>query len=118
MLIFQSTRFFNELAKDCFVCKKYLTSRLNYEIGLELDPQNKNVYGFEGLIHDSIICDGCSIQMKGFRFKCQTCNDYDLCQTCNQQRLKLHGFHEEFLKIPDQHSYNIDGVNSSSGIVT
>jgi hypothetical protein len=104
--MFQSTNIFKQLANDCFVDKKYLISRLSYENELKLDPRNKNVGDFEELVHDSVICDGCSNPMKGFRFKCTSCHDYDLCKACYQQRLQLHNLHKEFFKIPDEYTYN------------
>ncbi|CAF0885011.1 unnamed protein product [Rotaria sordida] len=34
-------------------------------------------------IHESIVCDGCKLEpIKGLRFKCDTCPNYDLCQKC------------------------------------
>ncbi|CAF0829783.1 unnamed protein product [Adineta steineri] len=34
-------------------------------------------------IHESITCDGCmSPSVKGLRFKCDSCANYDLCQRC------------------------------------
>ncbi|CAF2390569.1 unnamed protein product [Rotaria sp. Silwood2] len=32
-------------------------------------------------------CDGCSIQIVGVRFKCDTCHNYNLCSKCMQQRV-------------------------------
>jgi|SRR5579859_3140852 len=28
-------------------------------------------------------CDGCAVNIKGLRFKCSKCSDYDLCETCS-----------------------------------
>lgn len=41
----------------------------------------KQTHGNE--IHESITCDGCkSDTIKGLRFKCDSCPNYDLCQRC------------------------------------
>ncbi|CAF1179511.1 unnamed protein product [Didymodactylos carnosus] len=41
----------------------------------------KQLYARE--IHESVTCDGCDCDsLKGLRFKCDTCPDYNLCQQC------------------------------------
>ncbi|CAF0793093.1 unnamed protein product [Adineta ricciae] len=36
-------------------------------------------------VHASIVCDGCDMEIKGLRFKCDTCANYDLCYLCFEQ---------------------------------
>jgi Zinc finger, ZZ type len=92
--------FFKELALECLRQAKYLIATLAYENSLELDPRNSDVKAVEDIVHIAVMCDGCSEQMKGIRFKCYTCDDYDLCGTCYQRRSELHFLHQKFLQMP------------------
>ncbi len=52
--------------------------------------------GSQQAIHPGVKCDGCGITpIRGVRYKCATCSNYDLCETC-EQRL---GHEHALLKI-------------------
>jgi hypothetical protein len=44
------------------------------------------------------ICDACDSPIVGIRYKCASCSDYDLCQTCEPSKDSVHPQHV-FLKI-------------------
>nr|ACO12440.1 Sequestosome-1 [Lepeophtheirus salmonis] len=50
-----------------------------------------------GETHSSVICDVCESRVKGFRYKCLTCEDYDLCSKCEAQ---CHHSEHRFIRIP------------------
>jgi len=42
-------------------------------------------------VHKTVICDGCEMNpLKGDRFKCVTCPNYDLCSYCNATGMHSH----------------------------
>ncbi|CAF3170654.1 unnamed protein product [Rotaria sp. Silwood2] len=63
----------------------------------------KEFYGND--VHESISCDGCKSQsIKGLRFKCDTCPNYDLCQQCLEKKVttQTHTFSHPLIVIPRQ----------------
>lgn len=43
------------------------------------------------LLHSGVQCDGCDTEIRGYRYKCIECPDYDLCFPCEMK--KIHGEH-------------------------
>ncbi|KAG4074497.1 hypothetical protein HA402_015786 [Bradysia odoriphaga] len=41
--------------------------------------------------HVGVTCDGCNCAIRGYRYKCVECPDYDLCFSCEMK--KIHGDH-------------------------
>ena len=49
-------------------------------------------------IHFHFICDGCKMDpIRGNRYKCKKCPDFDFCESCYQKEKESHG--HEFMKI-------------------
>lgn len=61
----------------------------------------KKLYARE--VHENITCDGCgSDTIRGLRFKCDTCANYDLCEQCvnNEITTKTHKSTHPLIVIP------------------
>ena len=71
-------------------------------------------YCSRGITHSKIMCDGCGIlPITGWRFKCSICDDYNLCENCEERlgrkhdhpliklrySLMLKQFNDNYLKI-------------------
>lgn len=49
-------------------------------------PQAEQAAGNPDAIHEGIECDGCSVNpIRGLRFKCSVCKNYDLCSACEER---------------------------------
>ena len=66
-------------------------------IQLEILQQLKHVENMNEYSHENIFCNSCKKNnIKGIRYKCISCYNYDLCDICESQ--KIHNYHF-FIKI-------------------
>ena len=57
----------------------------------------------EGYVHRGINCNSCNqLPIRGIRFRCANCSDYDLCEQCeaNEPHIKTHVFLKIKVPIP------------------
>lgn len=89
-----------EKAKPCFVDEEAdaqgLLSRCNLKPVLHVP--------FISVPLGTVVCDGCDNVLKGFRYKCISCPDYDLCSKCEQN--SVHAEHI-MIRIPPNNDVNL-----------
>ncbi|RIA80248.1 hypothetical protein C1645_792940 [Glomus cerebriforme] len=44
----------------------------------------------EPVVHDGVMCDCCNNIIRGMRWKCTSCSNYDLCQVCKSKSPSIH----------------------------
>ena len=50
-------------------------------------------YCQRGIVHSNVMCDGCGmLPIKGWRYKCSICDDYNLCENCEEKSRHNHPF--------------------------
>lgn len=55
------------------------------------------------IVHSSVRCDGCDMSpLRGYRFKCFSCPNYDLCSECYTG--EKHDMDHEFIRLSDSSS--------------
>lgn len=67
-------------------------------------------------VHAGVTCDGCGqFPLSGRRWKCSTCTDYDLCDTCHKNRLNVHEGEHQFEQIRTVPARPFAGLPCSKG---
>ena len=52
-------------------------------------------------IHYNVTCDGCKVTpIRGNRYKCKTCKDFDFCEECYQKKKESHGHDFRVIERP------------------
>lgn len=68
---------------------------LRLELLAPVSPQSSAV-GTQEVEHENVSCRGCSMSpLRGARFKCRVCPDYDLCGACFAGVLSGHAHHAD-----------------------
>ncbi|KAM9926221.1 hypothetical protein OXX59_003389 [Metschnikowia pulcherrima] len=66
-----------------------------------------------GIVHEGILCDQCCPEdnanyIRGWRYKCTVCDDFDLCAPCYEKRVNVgaHSTQHAVVAIEDTQSYS------------
>ena len=107
LTLFPNDHILYEFAGDAYLEKKLSQTAFElYHTGISLNPKNKGIDCIEDLNHCDF-CHNCKSSsmspkvIKGYRHRCKTCPDFDLCEYC----YNLTGFHQgthSFLSIPSE----------------
>jgi hypothetical protein len=75
-----------------------VTNIMPSNISLHQQQQHNNMSLSENIIHKGITCSNCkATDIKGIRYKCTSCSNYNLCETC--EALNTHDIYHIFIKI-------------------
>jgi hypothetical protein len=67
-------------------------------------------------VHHGITCDGCqATPIKGNRYKCSVCPDYDLCEECEQKGMHLAAHPMLKIRLPGTHAGHRVGWRGRGG---
>ena len=82
---------------------------------LKEDQKDKNEKAENKVIHYNIICDGCQANpIKGKRYKCKTCEDFDYCEKCYESFKNSHNHEFLIIEKPDNENIYMSNLNLSA----
>jgi len=96
-------RTYQELGRIYTAKQNYTAAISSYETALDLFLGTVELTGIEALTHGSTVCDNCEGRptVVGYRHKCGSCWDFDLCHKCFESSPRPHAEHE-FITIPSE----------------
>ena len=104
----RGNRYKCKICKDfdfCEECYKKSKESHGHDFLIIEHPKCRNRLGHpnkkycqRGIVHSKIMCDGCGmLPITGWRYKCSICDDYNLCENCEE---RIWGNHNHpFLKL-------------------
>jgi ankyrin repeat protein len=100
--IYPEDHFFRKDLADMYIRAGMIPLAVSsFDIALTLDPFSAAAILVGEIIHRNK-CDSCDVKrITGYRHKCLTCPDYDLCDNCFQVTPRPHSSHN-FITIPSQ----------------
>ena len=88
-------------------------SLINERINNDMNERFKELYNFiiynfinlnKSLTHNRIKCEKCFDEpIRGYRYKCTICNDYNLCEKCEEKNLISEEHPHYFIKIRNEY---------------
>ena len=94
-------------------------SKINYK--KKKDELNKKEEIINKEVHKNVICNNCfKIDLKGKRFICSECNNYNLCQDCEKKKyqIQIHPREHTFIQINKSlDDKNLDSLYKYNNII-
>ncbi len=89
----------------CESCYKEQKEKHGHEFTLIERPKNTRRLGHKntkycqrGIVHKNVRCEGCGLDpLVGYRYMCTICEDYNLCENCEETNAVRHG--HPFIKV-------------------
>ena len=96
------------MKKSVKIMEKFMKKKKSSPRNLEdiIPQKNSNL-----VIHSGVTCDDCGISpIKGNRYKCAVCHNFDLCSACEEKNKDTHKHPFILIRSPERAPYSISCV--------